>query len=247
MKNKKVLLIVGALLALLLLAGIVGGIYLFMNKDEDSNSKEEEQEQSETVEEGEELPSYVNNVQTISSAEAFPLILEAGINWAADARIVQVQALPYSYEKEDGSTIYYGESAGKYASWNVTFYSPTRSANKIVTWARGEVDATTEELQTNQFTKSFEESRTAYNEIETYADSTIVFLNLLANGGDIDNHYYSFAIGLPDNTNPYSGKNVWEVTERSRTEMDEYGTGLETATYYFDLITGDFLEKVTVE
>lgn len=248
-KDKKKLVLLGLFILGISVFSIIGLVLLSSSNQDSSNSNSADSSDNtveqivEPTQEIPSLPNYVTDFVVFDSVDALNAIWTEAKAWSSDVRIHDVQALPYTYEDPNtGEKTYYGHEQGKFMLWNVSLYSPSKSESTVASYDKDGVDIS-EAFSTATTYGDFSKDLPYFNDIESYVSASLVYTNLIANGFDDVANYPSFRLGEPMNTSPYYNKPVWKVTERSKTEMDEYGTGVELTVYYFDAITGDFLSK----
>jgi hypothetical protein len=186
-----------------------------------------------------ELPTGQNVIQTrfgsvvvASSIEAGTAILEKARAWSADAELHSLSGMPKTALVDDEQA-YYGYSEGKFATWIATVYAPGTKQSATAGWSDG--------IAT--LSEPYGGDDTVYEALE----SEIQSLNAcIITGSSVAAHADAKEQGLDDAVNYYTMEMAggtssdvpaarptctWTVTERSVTELDEFGVGKTIRTY----------------
>lgn len=240
MKQKKNLLLV---LLLILVVAVVGVIVVVVNNS--GGVAEEAITTNEADDDGWvrglEVDGYtVPSFYPQSSDLVLPAMKERALEWADDAMILHFNSVALSIRKE-GSTIYYGHSAGKFASWSMYVYSPSMNKDAFIDWRNGEVSLSNENV-VEDFLVPGRLDSPVYNDVEQIVSSTEVYQTALDNGLDLEGNYINMIMGL-ETENEYGDQYVWGVQALSKTIPDQYAPsiGQVMQLIFVDAVSGEFL------
>jgi hypothetical protein len=234
-KYKKIILIVLIIILLLLISG---GVYYFFfyDKGEDvSNDTQTESLNDDTEVDPE--PEYDER----SSKEAILATYTEAKAWSSDVVLYDCTGMTMSSVKLPSVTYYFlGHDEGKYAQWLCTYYSKSKGMTTIIGYDEGEVEGDDEPMDTGEYGYLLYDAVEYPSDLTAIVDSTDVYSVAVDNGLDLENNYCNMYL---TDTSDYGF--VWKVDERSKTEKDEYDTGLLINSYIVDIYDGDLVVKST--
>ena len=236
-KYKKILIII---LMILLLLAIGAVIYFFVfNQKEESNDSDQNITQQENTTEDTETsrePQY----NEVSSSEAVEATYTSAKKWAEDVKLYDCSGLPTSVAYPDISYNFIGAESGKYYRWMCTYYSESEAAIKIFVYEEDIVNDESEPMDIGEDGSLIYGNVDYPTDLTGIVDSELVYASALEQGLNETNYVNMYLMDLSD----YGF--VWNVEERSKTELDEYSIGAIQNTYIFDIYTGelqDILQK----
>jgi hypothetical protein len=246
--DKRIYILVAVLLLL-----IGGGAYVWQagllnNTDEEDTTQEsvdntdttDQNDSAQDPRENNQPPSTKPEYNTKSSSEAIAATNKRAKEWSKDAKLYQCSGVTFSSVQMPDKTYYFlGSEEGNYASWLCQYYSDSKSATLMLSYREGEIDVDLSEdvLQLDKYSKLTYSDVNYPSDVSKLADSSDVYETVLAEGLDPENNYYNMYLG-----DDYQKGYVWKVDERSKTEKDEYDTGVIVNTYYLDAESGELME-----
>ncbi|MCD4811721.1 hypothetical protein K8R14_03915 [bacterium] len=229
-KHKKLLVI---LLIVFLVIGTGVGIYFIFFNDVELDSNVEKDSvvvEDATPEELTPEPSYVLK----SSKDAMLATYTEAKTWSSDVKLYECSGLTISSVQYPDVTYYFlGSDSGSYSKWICTYYSKSKGQTSAYLYEEGVVDSNVEPMDIGGFGSSIYDSVSYPTNFGNVVDSTVIYASAVENGLDIEKNFVNMYLG-----DEVDHGYVWKVDERSRTEQDEFGTGLLLNTYVFDIYSG---------
>lgn len=236
MKNKKLLIIIIAIILLLLLSG--GAIYWFLIRDNNvDNTSSNKPIDDDNITQEFKIPSY--KAQDFS--EIASQIEKDLKEWSKDYRIHSVTGMT-TYTMNGDEKVFYGTEGGKFSSWMIDVYSPSKQASVMYLWddGVGEIGEEMDISEDGKYIVDMYDNKEVFNDITSLVSTQSIVEEARKNGLDDTTNYIFIYLG-ESNTMDYGNQYVWKIDERSKTEEDEYSTGLFLNGYVVDAKTGKFI------
>jgi hypothetical protein len=232
MSKKKIIIIVSIIL--LLLVGVFC-IYWFLLREKSSGSSEV------VVDSNIAKESIIPEYKSADLSEISALVLEEMRGWSSDFRILSITATTQSIVDGD-MQVYFGNEGGKFSSWIFNIYSPSKNSETVYMWSSGNTSFSEDMVIEEKFLIDAKKSEAYFNNLNDLRPTEDIVNTAIENGLDLSDSYIYLYMGSV-NTMDYGNRYVWKVTQRSKVEKDEYGTGKHIMSYIID---GETLELVNV-
>ncbi|MDY0097297.1 MAG: hypothetical protein RBS01_03045 [Candidatus Dojkabacteria bacterium] len=194
------------------------------------------------LEEQEEEEVYIPSYESSDLADFSAQLLSAAKAWASDYRIHSITALTKSIEDGD-ERIFFGTEGGKFSSWIIEIYSPSKKASIIYSYSNGNGDFDEEMPIDDKYVVDMYNQKPYFNDLGNLKSTQEVYEVAVGKGLVTgETHHIYMYLGSGMETQIYGNRYVWRIDERSNTQFDEYGTSVVSNSFYIDGKTLAFIK-----